>query len=109
MATQQLLDQPSSPTPPEAQSEPRVNGHSAPRKKLVRREDRDYSQQLRFAFQFAFLLLNVWIGVQFYSWVRWAESGGQTTAVSRPAGVEGWLPIQGLMQFRYFSAPDKSP
>ena len=74
----------------------------APRKKLVRRQGRDYSQQLRRGFQLAFLALNVWVGVQFYLWVRWAESGGQTLFASRPAGVEGWLPIQGLMQFRYF-------
>ena len=109
MAAQQLLDQPSSETPPEPQSERRVNGRSVPRKKLVRRQGRDYSQQLRLGFQLAFLLLNVWIGVQFYQWVRWAESGGQATAVSRPAGVEGWLPIQGLMQLRYFVGSGRVP
>ncbi len=51
--------------------------------------------------QLVFLALNVWIGAQFYLWVRWAESAGQTKVVERPAGVEGWLPIQGLMQFKY--------
>jgi polyferredoxin len=79
------------------------------RKKLVRREDRDYSQPLRRAFQLAFLALNVWIGVQFYLWVRWAESRGQGLAVSRPAGVEGWLPIEGLMQLRYVLATGHLP
>ena len=74
---------------------------TASRKKLIRRTDRDYSQQLRLGFQLAFLLLNVWIGVQFYHWVRWAETAGATRAVARPAGVEGWLPIAGLMQFKY--------
>jgi polyferredoxin len=69
-------------------------------KKLVRRRDRDYSQRLRLTVQIGFLLLNIWIGIQFYFWVRWAESAGQTRAVSRPAGVEGWLPIEGLMQFK---------
>ena len=73
----------------------------APRKKLVRRTDRDYSQQLRLGFQIGFLVLNVWIGAQFYQWVRWAETAGATTAVARPAGIEGWLPIAGLMQFKY--------
>jgi len=73
----------------------------APRKKLIRRTDRDYSQQLRLTLQLAFLALNVWIGVQFYQWVRWAESAGATHAVARPAGIEGWLPIAGLMQFKY--------
>jgi polyferredoxin len=72
------------------------------RKQLVRRTDRDYSQHLRRSFQLLFLALNVWIGVQFYLWVRWAETGGATTEISRPASVEGWLPIEGLMQFKYF-------
>lgn len=72
-----------------------------PRKKLVRRIGRDYSQQLRLAMQLAFLALNVWIGVQFYQWVRWAETAGRTASVQRPAGVEGWLPIAGLMELKY--------
>lgn len=71
------------------------------KKTLIRREKRDVSQQFRLAVQIFFLALNVWIGLQFYLWVRWAESGGQTAAVSRPAGVEGWLPIEGMMQFKY--------
>ncbi len=70
-------------------------------KKFVRRRDRDYSQRLRLAMQIGFLLLNLYIGIQFYFWVRWAESAGQKRAVARPAGVEGWLPIEGLMQLKY--------
>lgn len=80
-----------------------------PRKKLVRRVDRDYSQQLRLGVQLAFLALNVWMGVRFYQWVRWAETAGQTRAVERPAGVEGWLPIAGLMQLKYVAATHKWP
>jgi len=71
------------------------------RKKLIRRTERDYSQQLRLGFQLAFVALNVWIGVQFYQWVRWAETAGATREVARPAGVEGWLPIAGLMESKY--------
>lgn len=82
--------------------EPQLLTPAAPRKKLVRRADSDYSQKLRLGFQLAFLALNLWIGVQFYQWVRWAETSGATREVSRPAGVEGWLPIAGLMQFKYF-------
>ena len=72
------------------------------RKKLVRRIDREYSQTLRLGFQLFLMALNAWIGVQFYLWVGWAESGGTAREVSRPAGVEGWLPIEGLMQSKYF-------
>jgi polyferredoxin len=79
------------------------------RKKLVRRDHRDYSQRLRFAVQLLFAALNLWIGLQFYLWVRWAESGGQAFEVSRPAGVEGWLPIEGLMQLKYFLVSGQVP
>ena len=66
----------------------------------MRPKDRDISQALRRSFQLAFLGLNLWIGIQFYFWVRCIESG-TTASVARPAGVEGWLPIEGLMQARY--------
>jgi polyferredoxin len=79
------------------------------RKQLVRRDDREYSQPLRFALQLFLGALNLWIGIQFYLWVRWAESGGRALEVSRPAGVEGWLPIEGLMQFKYFLVTGQLP
>ena len=54
------------------------------RKPLIRRDDREYSQPLRLSVQLAFLALNIWIGVQFYFWVRWSESAGHTRLVERP-------------------------
>jgi polyferredoxin len=72
------------------------------RKKLVRRTDRDYSQALRRAYQFFFLLLNVWLGGTFYLWVRHFEMGSSGAAPARPAGVEGWLPIAGMMNAKYW-------
>jgi polyferredoxin len=82
------------PQPPPAAS-------AKPRKKLVRRLQRDYSQALRRSYQFAFLLLNVWIGGLFYIWVRHMETGRESM-VSRPPGVEGWLPIAGMMNTKYW-------
>lgn len=79
------------------------------RKKFVRRRDGDASQKIRFAVQASFLVLNLWIGLQFYLFVRSAENGGQTSAVPRPAGVEGWLPIEGLMQFKYVVSRGELP
>jgi polyferredoxin len=79
------------------------------KKKLVRRADRDYSQALRRGYQFAFLLLNVWLGGQFYLWVRHYETFGQSADVARPAGVEGWLPIAGMMNFKYFLLTGRVP
>lgn len=81
----------------------------ATRNKLVRRQQADYSQRLRLGVQLFFVALNLWIGAQFYLWVRWAESGGRSLEVSRPAGVEGWLPIEGLMQLKYFVATGRVP
>jgi polyferredoxin len=79
------------------------------RKKLVRRTTTEYSQDLRLAMQLAFATLNIWIGVQFYQWVRWAETGGVAREVTRPAGVEGWLPIEGLMQLKYVAVIHELP
>jgi polyferredoxin len=72
------------------------------KKKLIRRTDRDYSQNLRRGYQASFLILNAWLGAQFYFWVRNFETGGESAYVSRPAGVEGWLPIAGMMNLKYF-------
>ncbi len=70
------------------------------RKKLVKRAGKDRSQELRRASQFAFLALNVWIGVEFYLFVRYYETGGRSAYASRPPGVEGWLPIASLMNLK---------
>ena len=58
------------------------------RKPFVRRRG-DRSQFVRRTFQAAFLLLNLWIGAQFYLFVRHYETAGATVAVTRPPGVEG--------------------
>ena len=81
----------------------------AAKKKLIRRRDRDYSQALRRGYQFAFLLMNVWLGGQFYRWVRHYETAGMSAYVSRPAGVEGWLPIAGMMNLKYFLVTRQVP
>ena len=75
---------------------------SSPKKKLIRRAARDYSQALRRSFQFAFLLLNVYLGTTFYLCVRHFEAQNGYAAGARPAGVEGWLPIAGMMNFKYW-------
>ena len=79
------------------------------KKKLIRRSRPDRSQTIRHAVQAAFLLLNAWLGMQFFLWVRFYERGGTGFYVSRPAGAEGWLPIAGLMNFKYFLSTGKVP
>jgi len=72
------------------------------RKKLIRRLAPDRSQRIRHIAQGIFVAINAWIGIQFYLWVRFFERGGSGLYVNRPAGVEGWLPIAGLMNTKYF-------
>jgi polyferredoxin len=83
--------------------------HAVKRKALVRRTEPDRSQQIRCTVQLAFLLLNAAIGIQFVLWVRSFESTRNSISVARPAGVDGWLPIAGLMNLRYFVATWKIP
>lgn len=77
--------------------------------RLVRKARADRSQFVRHGVQAAFLALNVWIGVQFYIFVRYYETGGQTVFASRPAGVEGWLPIASLMNLKVLLATGGAP
>ncbi|HEV2196631.1 MAG TPA: 4Fe-4S binding protein [Candidatus Acidoferrum sp.] len=79
------------------------------KKKLVRRADRDYSQLVRRGYQAAFLLLNVWLGGIFYFWVRGLETGTAASVAEPPAGIEGWLPIAGLMNLKYFLVSGRVP
>ena len=80
-----------------------------PRKKLLKRAEPDRSQALRRGFQLAFLALNVWIGVQFYLFVRYYETGGRSVWAGRPPGVEGWLPIASLMNLKVLIATGQMP
>ncbi|MDR0770780.1 MAG: 4Fe-4S binding protein [Burkholderiales bacterium] len=67
--------------------------------------DRRNVKTWRYATQLVFVLLNVFLCVQFYLWVRYYETGGEygnfALTVARPPGVEGWLPIAGLMNLKY--------
>ncbi|MGC8549653.1 MAG: 4Fe-4S binding protein [Acidobacteriaceae bacterium] len=80
---------------------PKMGSQPRAKRKLIRRAAPNHSQGIRHAVQWAFVALNVWIGVQFFLWVRYMERGGHGLYVSRPPGVEGWLPIAGLMNLKY--------
>lgn len=79
------------------------------KKTLVRRFRPDRSQRMRHIVQGVFLLLNGWLGIQFYLWARYFEHGGAGLSVPRPAGIEGWLPIAGLMNTKYFAMTGRVP
>ena len=67
----------------------------------VRRREPDRTQAWRRAFQAGFFALNLWIGAQFYLFVRYFEDGG-FGRFERPPGVEGWLPIASLMNLKFW-------
>jgi polyferredoxin len=56
---------------------------------------------VRLGAQGLFVVLNAFLGLQFYLFVTQFEPGGHPNGISRPAGVEGWLPIAGLMNLKY--------
>lgn len=56
-----------------------------------------YVQPLRILIQYCYLGFMLWLGLRFYQFVEYIRSGGATALVSRPAGIEGFLPISGLL------------
>lgn len=71
-----------------------------PHKVYIPRKSLDYSQPLRYTVQLLFLLLNLALAVQFYRFVRQFETSLISPELARPAGIEGWLPIAGLMNLK---------
>ncbi|TFH02406.1 MAG: 4Fe-4S binding protein [Calditrichales bacterium] len=60
------------------------------------------SQKVRFYVQMGFFLFIMWIGFEFYGFVRYLESNGTDIHFSRPPGVEGFLPISALISLKYW-------
>ncbi|MEE9441182.1 MAG: 4Fe-4S binding protein [candidate division Zixibacteria bacterium] len=63
---------------------------------------KDFStRKFRFWAQIFSLGVSIWIGLEFYLFVRYLEAGRITAmAPTRPPGVEGYLPISGLISLR---------
>ena len=59
-------------------------------------------QTIRFWIQVAVVLLCLWIGVEFYHFVKYLETSGLEGSAYRPPGVEGFLPISSLMSLYLF-------
>lgn len=82
-------------------SHKRRNSETKPKQKVVRNRERPV-QRYRHWVQGAFVLLSVAIGVRFYLFIRFLESTGATRFVSRPPGVDGYLPISSMMSLYYY-------
>ncbi len=70
-------------------------------KRLLWRLKED-SQFLRSTVQLSFVLLCLWIGIDFYLFVSWGTTGGIEGVAYRPPGAEGFLPISALMSVKYW-------
>jgi len=57
-------------------------------------------QRVRIAVQWGFLLFSLYLGVTFYRFVLHFRSGGATAFVTRPDGVEAFLPISALLSLK---------
>jgi polyferredoxin len=90
-------------------TQPVLTSPQPAKKRLVRRASPDRSQSIRQIFQGLFVALNVWLGLQFFLWVHSFEDPAANLSVPRPNGVEGWLPIAGLMNFKYFLSTGRIP
>ncbi|GAB1348791.1 4Fe-4S binding protein [Ignavibacteriales bacterium] len=60
-------------------------------------------QSHRFWVQAAFILVCLWIGVEFHYFTKYFETGGVEGSFSRPPGVEAFLPISSMMSVYYFA------
>lgn len=63
--------------------------------------DRGHIRALRYAVQIFFLLLSISTGYQFYEFVAQLQARGHAL-MQRPPSVDAFLPIAGLMSFKYF-------
>ncbi len=71
-------------------------------KKIKNRNKEKPIQKLRFIVQSLFTLLCLWIGVEFYLFIQYMETGGDASFYTRPPGVDGFLPISSMMSFYLF-------
>ncbi|MCM2358626.1 MAG: 4Fe-4S binding protein [Geobacteraceae bacterium] len=59
-----------------------------------------FMQPLRLAVAWGFLFFQLYLGIQFYRFVLYFRSGGTTSFVPRPDGIEGFLPISALLSLK---------
>jgi polyferredoxin len=90
------------PTPPASRGEsestlpPFTGGQRGVSESRIRKVRRLFWTPRRFV-QLGFVLLNIWLCIEFYGFVRATQTTTAGPLPLRPPGVEGWLPISGLM------------
>ncbi len=59
-------------------------------------------EKARLLTQLTFVLFSVWIGLEFYLFVSFLQSGSVSSYFAKPPGAEAFLPISSFMSFYYF-------
>ena len=59
-------------------------------------------QKYRFLSQLFSVAINIWIGIEFYLFTQYLHNDNATEIVTRPPGVEAWLPIGSLVSLKHF-------
>jgi polyferredoxin len=73
--------------------------NTSAQKPIIHRKPRRREMPWRMLLQSGFALLNIYLGWRFYEFVHAARTTAAGPLPMRPPGVEGWLPISGLMGF----------
>ncbi len=71
------------------------------KKNIVKNSEKSI-QKHRMYIQLFFVLVVLWIGIDFYLFTTYLESAGTTQFFERPPGVEAFLPISSMMSLYYF-------
>lgn len=69
--------------------------------KIIKNKEKPI-QKYRLYVQLFFVAIVLWIGIEFYLFTTFLESGGYSTFYERPPGVEAFLPISSMMSLYYF-------
>jgi polyferredoxin len=75
---------------------------TVPQKKKIIKNTEKPIQKFRFIIQVLFTLLCIWIGIEFFFFVEYLQTNGESAFVNRPPGVDGFLPISSFMSFYLF-------
>lgn len=71
------------------------------KKKIIRNTEKPV-QRYRKYIQIGFTALSIAIGVRFYFFMQYLESNGHAAWISRPPGVDAFLPISSMMSMYHF-------
>ncbi len=59
-------------------------------------------EKARFLTQLTFIIFSVWIGIEFYMFVKFLQTNGVSSLYIKPGGAEAFLPISSFMSLYYF-------